>query len=124
MLSQEKRRKNKKEGRWVRRGGRAGRSLYEHNMHQTFDIQPFTKDFRNAKTRKKKKIPTHYTKTWGHPCGKVGYSPATTRRALLEDEASALNDSVRPSSLTLCLFSQKQTWVKSKVSRAQSNQGF
>ena len=74
--------------------------------------------------QEKKKIPTHYTKTWGHPCGKVGYSPATTRRALLEDEASALNDSVRPSSLTLCLFSQKQTWVKSKVSRAQTNQGF
>ena len=67
MLSQEKRRKNKKEGRWVRRGGRAGRSLYEHNMHQTFDIQPFTKDFRNAKTRKKKKNPNTLYQDMGTP---------------------------------------------------------
>lgn len=102
---QEKRRKNKKEDRWVRRGGRAGGSLCECNRHQTFDTQPFTKNSRDAKTREKKKILTHYSKTWGHPCGRVSYSPATTGRALLRDGASALNDSVRPSSLTPCLLS-------------------
>ena len=29
-----------------------GGSLCEHNTHQTFDIQPFTRDSRDAKIRK------------------------------------------------------------------------
>ena len=57
------------------------------------------------KQEKKKKSQHIIARHGDNPCGKVSYSPATTRRALLEDEASALNDSVRPSSLTV--FSHK-----------------
>ena len=36
------------------KGREGGGSLCEHNTHQTFDIQPFTRDSRDSKTRKKK----------------------------------------------------------------------
>lgn len=79
MLLQEKRRKNGKEGR--REGGR----LCEHNMHQAFDIQPYTKDSRDKEERKKsQRITARHGNThvagvrgWvGHPHTHTGRSPA------------------------------------------------